>query len=415
MFLFDYLSYILCFGLLVIIVIYFYIRLKYGFWASQPVFHYYDISYRLRPPGIIKTSLPDKNKYTNFKDIDTIIFSNLNSIQKQRFLQLIQNNYYWNYYWNKNNRTPILFSPKPANILSYFTGSNQKSFVSFFYKDTNMLNLKKGTVIVDRQIIGAITSRPLVVSIADGVSDIRESTFGAYYMDYLCVDKIHRKNGIVSQLIQTHEYNQRHLNKKSVVSILKREGEEKWLAGVVPFCRYTNFGFPVDRWTKPSNLSAEYTVLEINAQNFRFLHDFVAINSDKFDIIIKNDMTNIMELIKTKNIFIYSILSSDIMLCCYFFRKTCIQVEKGLEGLCCFASICSCDENIFIHGYKISFWKIAAENYFGFSFIENISHNGILINNIIQKTMPTISQKNAYYFYNFAYPTFAPEKCFIVH
>lgn len=98
-----------------------------------------------------------------------------------------------------------------------------------------------------------------------------------------------------------------------------------------------------------------------------------------------------------------------------FFRKSCVQIEKGLEVLSCFASICDCGENIFIQGFKISFWKIAAEHYFGFAAIENVSHNDILLHNIMQKTQPTIISPTAYFFYNFAYPTFKAERTFILN
>ena len=51
-----------------------------------------------------------------------------------------------------------------------------------------------------------ITSRPLEVY-------INSTCFWTYYVDYLCVHKQHRKKTIAPQLIQTHEYFQRHLNK----------------------------------------------------------------------------------------------------------------------------------------------------------------------------------------------------------
>ena len=60
-------SYILFFGTLSIILIFVYIRLKYQFWAIQPVFHVYDVGYMIKAPGIINDNLPEKNKYTNFK------------------------------------------------------------------------------------------------------------------------------------------------------------------------------------------------------------------------------------------------------------------------------------------------------------------------------------------------------------
>jgi hypothetical protein len=355
----------------------------------------------IKPPGIIDSSLPSKNKYTNFKDIDTIVFSDLTSIQKQRFVNLIQTNYLQ----NKDN----IFNPQSDNIFSYFIGHNDKSFISFYNKIENMVDLKKGTIIEDKKFIGTMTSRPVSIIINNGNKDAK---FYAYYVDYLCVDKLNRKKGIAPQLIQTHHYNQRQLNKNIVVSLFKREDE---LTGIVPLCVYSTYGFSVNKWTKPNDLSGEYKLLEINQQNFRFLHDFINVNSSKFDIIINTGITNILELIKTKNIFAYVVLCDEKILCCYFFRKSCVQIEKGLEVLSCFASICDCEENVFIQGFKISFWKIAAENYFGFSAIENISHNNIIINNIIIKTKPLIISPTAYFFYNFAYPTFNSEKVLIIN
>jgi hypothetical protein len=400
---FEYLSYILCFGLLVIILIYIYIRVKYGFWVYQPVFHAYDIGYIFNPPGIIQHSLPEKNKYTNFKDIDTIVFSELSSIQKTRFINLIK----VHYLRNKDN----IFSPQQENIIPYFVGHNDKQFVSFFYNDKHMIDLKKGTMITDRQIIGALTSRPLNVVINNDKKN-RDAKFRAYYVDYLCVDKLNRKKGIAPQLIQTHEYNQRHINKNIVVSLFKREDK---LTGIVPLCVYSTYGFPVDTWTKPIELTGQYKLLEINATNYRFVYDFISNNSYKFDIIINADMANILELIKTKNIFVYAVLCDEEILSCYFFRKSCVQIEKGLEVLSFFASICECEEDIFIQGFKISFWKIAAENFFGFAALENISHNNIIINNIMLKTKPIIISPTAYFFYNFAYPTFNSEKVLIIN
>jgi hypothetical protein len=397
---FEYLSYILCFGILIIFLIYIYIRLKYGFWVLQPVFHIYDLGYMLNPPGIIQDSLPEKNKYTNFKDIDTIVFSQLSSIQKIRFTNLIKANYLQ----NKDN----IFTPKTENIIPYFVGHNDKSFISFFYKDEHMIDLKKGTMITDRQIIGAMTSRPLNVLINNN----KKGRFRVYYVDYLCVDKLFRKKGIAPQIIQTHHYNQRYLNKNIVISLFKREDE---LTGIVPLCVYSTYGFSLDKWNKPPDLSREYKLLEINGTNFRFVYDFMKANTNKFDIIINADIANILELIKTKNIFVYAILCDEQIICCYFYRKSCVQIEKGMEVLSCFASICDCDEDIFIQGFKISFWKIAAENFFGFCAIENVSNNNIILNNIIQKTKPLIVSPTGYFFYNFAYTTFKSEKVLIIN
>ena len=103
------------------------------------------------------------------------------------------------------------------------------------------------------------------------------------------------------------------------------------------------------------------------------------------------------------------------IICAYFFRKSCVFIEKDKEVLSCFASINNCGNNdIFIQGFKICFWKIADENNFGFSAVENISHNNIIIDNLITKTKPMIVSPTAYFFYNFAYNSFKPERTLII-
>jgi hypothetical protein len=367
----------------------------------------YDIGYLFLSHGIIEDSLPLKNKYTNFKDIKTIIFSHLTSIQKNRFVDVIKTNYLQ----NKDN----IFSPTLENITPYFIGHSDKSFISFFYKDKYMLDTKSNEMVTDHSIIGVMTTRPLNVIInndKDKNDNNKISKLRVYYVDYLCVDKQHRKKGIAPQIIQTHHYNQRHLNKNIVVSLFKREDE---LTGIVPLCAYSTYGFHVDKWVKPPELTGEYKLLEINGSNFRFVYDFMSANNDNFDIVIYQDVANILELIKTKNIFITAILCDEEIICCYFYRKSCVQIEKGLEALTCFASICNCEEDIFIQGFKISFWKISAENFFGFCVIENLSHNNKIINNIVKKTTSLIISPTAYFFYNFAYPTFNSEKVLIIN
>jgi hypothetical protein len=153
----EYVSYILFFGVIIIFIIYIYIRLKFGFWAIQPVFHVYDISYMLKAPGIINDSLPEKNKYTNFKDVETILFSELSSLQIQRFVNFIR----MNYLQNKDN----IFSPQTENIVPYLSGHNDKTFVSFYNEDNHLLDSKSGNIIADKKIIGIMTSRPIYIII----------------------------------------------------------------------------------------------------------------------------------------------------------------------------------------------------------------------------------------------------------
>jgi len=398
----EYLSYILFFGLLIVLIIYGYIRIKYGFWILQPVFHIYDISYMISPPGVINHSLPNKNKYTNFKNIKTILYNTLTEIELNRIVNFIK----LNYLQNKDN----IFSPKLINISPYFNGHNSSSFISLYTEQNDMLDLNKKTIIEDTKIIGIITARPIHIFINNGDTN---ANFDAYYIDYLCVDKSYRKKGIAPQIIQTHHYNQSHLNKNINVSLFKREDE---LTGIIPLTVYSTYGFSVNKWTKPLELHAMYKIVEINSQNLHLLFDFINNTNKLFDMVINTNISNIVELIKTKNIFIYAIIFENNIICAYCFRKSCVFIEKNMEVLSCFASINNYqDNNIFIQGFKISFWKISDENYFGFSAIENVSHNNIIIDNIKIKTSPLIVSPTAYFFYNFAYNTFNSNKVLIIN
>jgi hypothetical protein len=399
--------YILLIFSLIVIFILGYIRVKFGFWALQPVFHVYNLTYFIWPPGIINHDLPETNKFTNFKNIETIVYSELSDLKINKFVNFVK----IHYLQNKENT----YSPKKKNIIPYFNSHNSKSFFSFYTEDTLFHDLKKGTMIEDKKLIGIITGRPVHITInsKNNTNNTNNGKFDAYCVDYLCVDKSYRKKGIAQQLIQTHHYNQSHINKNIVVSLFKREDE---LTGIVPLCVYSTYGFHVKKWTKPLDLHSMYTILEISEQNFHFLLDFIKINNKNFDIIINSDISNIIELIKTKNIFVYVILINDEIISAYFYRKSCTFVEKGLEVLSCFASINNCDsEEIFISGFKISFWKTAEKNKFGFAAIENISHNNIIINNLILKTNPLVVSPTAYFFYNFAYNTFKAEKVLIIN
>jgi len=379
-----------------------YIKIKFPFWSIQPVFHVYDIGYAFFPPGIIDMELPKKNKYTNFKNIETILFEKTSRLEIQKMTNLIRSHYLQN---GQN-----VFAPKKENIVPYFKGHNP-CFFTFYYETVLLNDLKNGSPIEDKKMVSVMTSRPIHIIInKEKQNKMIRNELDAYYVDYLCVDKDYRKKGIAPQMIQTHYYNQRHIHNIHV-NLFKREED---LTGIVPVCVFSTYGFQVTKWRKPPDLPPVYTLLEISLQNFHLLYDFIKQNRDRFDILIYPETSNLMELIKTNNIFIYAVLLENEIVCAYFYRKTCSFIEKNMEILSCFASINS-GHSIFVQGFKCSFWKTSEKHYFGFATIENISHNHAIIENIRIKTKPYIVSPTAYFFYNFAYPTFKPEKAFILN
>lgn len=385
------------------ILVFFYIRAKYGFWAYQPVFHTYDIIYFIWNKGIVRRDLPKPNKYTNFECIRTKEFSKLSPYKQKEITKFIQ----LNYFREKDN----FYNPKRENIEPYFIGFSQPCFLSIFYQDYFLYHQKTNTTSKTKKIAGVITSRPVSISF----QNYKENQLVAYYVDYLCVDLMERKKGIAPQLIQTHEFNQCHGNQNVAVSLFKREHE---ITGIVPLCYYKTFGFSVMKWTKPTSLDASYKVIEANAQNLHTFVDFLKSKAtrESFDVMILTEEGNIQSLIKTNNIFITGIFEENEIVSLYFYRKTCVFVDNGMEVLSCFASIQSKNitDELFVQGFKVTYWECANKNKFGYCAVEDISHNGKIMANLREKTYPEVESPTAYYLYNFIINPFDSKRCFIL-
>ena len=396
--------YILGVIILCIVLFFIYVRLKYKFWALQPVFHFYDLYYWFVNVGIIMHELPEKNRYTNFRSITTKIFENVNEIDLKNMITLIK----LNYFVNKENK----YSPKPENILPYFIGHNSSTYWSYYVEPELLIDNKSGKTIEENKIIGVITSRPLHVKIN---SSRKDASFDVYYVDYLCVHKSRRKKNIAPQLIQTHEYNQSHNNRKICVSLFKREEE---LTGIIPLTVYKTYCFSMKNWYQPDLLDSRITLLTGDKQNMYYLYNFLNELTNKWSIMIYPEISNIIELVATKNLFVNMLVIDGNIEAAYIFRKTCTFIEKDKEIISCIASIKSCKltNETFIDGFKVAMWSIVKENQnFHYLTVEDISDNVYIINNICIKTYPIAVSPMAYFFYNFAYSPFKSEKCLIIN
>jgi len=419
----HYLPYIFYFIVVFSLIIHIYIRLSYGFWYHQPVFHYYDWRYYLFPCGIIEHDLPEKNRYTNLKDIDTITFDKLLSqkYKLQDFVFLIQQHYM--------KRGDSGFLPKEENIVPYFAGHNSSCFFSFYYcdeilQDVPCKNNKTApanvlSFITTKQVLGVMTTRPLQVMIRNGKKNGKNNgmnawnSFSAYYVDYLCVKKTHRKKGTAAQIIQTHHYNQRRANPKIHVSLFKKEGQ---LTGIVPLCKYMTYGFSMETWFKSPPMDIAFKIIKCTGHNLRFLLDFMKETRTAFDICIGPELSNMLELIKTENVYVYILMDTinDCVLAAYFFRKVCTYVEKGKEYLSLFASICKTEKATFVDGFYSALSATIPKTEFHYLSIENISHNDYILYKIREKYKPINEIPMAYFFYNFAYASFYPVKVFVL-
>jgi hypothetical protein len=398
--------YILLLLILIIIICFIFIRIKYKFWNLQPVFHYYNIYYRLFNIGIIEHELPKKNKYINLKNIQSLNINEVTNEKLNELSLLVQKKII------VINNNKIFFRPKKDNIISYFIGNNNACYVSFYNEPNLLYDSKRNNIIEDTKMVGLITSRPLRVSLA---IDKKINKFDIYYIDYLTIDKDYRDKDIIFELIQTHEYFQRHNNKNISVSLLKSDNEKN---GIIPLTEYKNYIFSMINWKKPASLNAKIQILNGDEQNIYYLYNFINEYIDKWKITIIAEMSNILELVKTKNIFVKMLVYNNEIETFYIFKKSCYYIDKEKEIISC---ICSMNgnkltNNEFIDGFKVSLWSII-EEYKDFQYlsIENISNNNIIINNICIKSTPYIIMPMKYFFYNFVYELTKSEKILVIN
>lgn len=397
------LLYIVGFIILWVVLFFLYLRLKFRFWSLQPVFHFYDLYYWVVNVGIIRKDLPSKNRYVNTTKIKTKYFENLNELTKKQIITLIRLNYYRH---NENK-----YDPNIENILPYFLGHNAPTFWSYYLEPDILINNITSKTIEVPKIVGVITSRPLHVTIYNN----GKTAFDVYYVDYLCVNKNWRNKNIAPQLIQTHEYNQSYNNRKISVSLFKREEE---LTGIIPLTVYKTYCFPL-KANMFDKLEANVTILTGDKQNMYYLYDFLSTLNNR-GIIIYPEMSNLMELVSTKNLYIKMLVINGNIESVYVFRKTCTFIKKSREIISCIASIKkqkgALTTHDFIRGFKASLWTIIRENSnYKYLSIEDISDNTCIINNICEKTHPIIISPMAYFFYNFAYSPFKSGQCVIIN
>lgn len=365
------LIYIFLFFIVIILIIACFIKIKFQFWSKQPVFQLYNLWYWINPPGIIQHSLPKKNKYINFKDIEFLEFSKVSLPTLNLFIKLIQNHYLP----EKKN----IYFPEKNNIIPYFTNHIQTPYISLIYDNT-----------LSKNLIGSITSRPLTVF-------LNNNKFISYYIDYLCVEKSNRKKGIAPQLIQTHEYNQRHQNKTILTCLFKREGN---LTMIVPLVVYYVYAFKIKEWKFNFSLPSTITLIKITKENIRILISFLSKIKTKFKCYITTSLGNLLDLINSNNFFIYALVQNHEILSVYFFRKSCMKYNND-EAIECFSTINNCiDKNVFIVGFSLALKQL--KNKFTLLLFENLSDSSLVIDNIILKYTPYFVNKSAYYFYNFA-------------
>lgn len=395
-----------CMAILFCVCIYLYLRLSYGFWFYQPVFHLYDLHYYVFPRGIVDMGMPEKNRFTNTIDIDTLLFADIvRDYRKDKLTNFIRSHYL------RNGANAFL--PTTQEVLPYFSEHKHPSFASFYKHAKIVENKKMQTMTNVGEIIGVMTSRPLQVSIH--FSHASPKKLYAYYVDYLCVHRDHRKKGVAPEIIQTHYHNQRRANPEIFVNLFKREGE---LTGIVPLCAYPSYAYDILSLSIQEHAN-EHTLVNVtcNEKNMHFLSDFLKEQSHQFDIHVCSDLSNFIVLLQSGNYFVEYVVDQkqeNDVLAVYFFKKTRVYLAKKQEMLACIGSVKSKNMQMpsFIEMFKKSLFSLRSPC--TYLLIESLSHNVFITEHLNQTITPVVTSPTAYFFHNYVHHSFSPKRTFIL-
>jgi len=426
------------FPIVVILLTFIYIiytRITYDrFWIQQPIFHKFNISYYFSSPQMIQLDQPTKNKYTNFSDVETCSFNQLEDPLWNKFLSMIQ---------NKTGNVKEKF-----DLLPIFNSVLERSYISFYTEPVVFQNTEKGYYIDEKRPVGVITSRPVRMFIKQS-SNNANTELPVYYIDFLHVDnnktKQEKKN-ITYELIQTHIYNQQLLNAHALknekhqtgvsnrnirICLFKRSNITNNI-GVVPLCQYKSHVFSLKQYyfkkdmneslTQAKNHFKHYQVFEVTKSTFHNVLDFIKDQHvDRFDVFILPNINNLFDLITSKNLLVYylfDVINGQIV-SVYFFRL-------NKRTITCVGSICFYDEvekrngkvskntrELFIYGFKLCVIQFTEKKVLNASpgnsrkdkssetkeeyeyfCIENISDNWMIVDDLIKS-----SKNKSYLFY----------------
>ena len=381
--------------LLVIILLYaifiIFCKVKFRFWSIQPVFHFHNLRYWFFPPGIIQHETPSPNKfYDPFIEFKT--FQEHTTEKKELFYRLNKHHYL-------TNKT-ITYIPPKDGILDYFKMHNDSCFLSLLFAAKPLINYKTKQITPNKRCIGSMTTRPLQVTLHGKKLDV-------YYVDYLCVAKHKRKQGIAQKLIYTH-YVKSRTKHKFAAYLFKREGAATF---IVPMTCYYTYGFHTHNFNIQKDPAPPLAVTPLT---FHLFYNFMKKVSVHIPCYVHANFSNIKYLLEKKQLYIYLLQDHGEIWGCYIFRNPYTKYQDDGMSVDLIASYCLDPDHISLFTKKFFSCLSLIPYDYKYLLIENLGHNIYISTTIRSTTTPFLKSKTAYYFYNFAYRPFLPKDVLVL-
>jgi hypothetical protein len=399
---------------IIFFVVFAYIKIRFPFWNNQPVFHTYDYWRYFYTQPFILYNYPVKTKFCDTNRVKTLSYlecSHQNKIDMANLLQC---------YYISSER--VCHTITKDDIHAHFIGNEEPAYISFYNEIRRNEKIDASYHInTEDHPIAMISSRPATLYFRPTLQENQYTETPVNVIDFLCVHRNFDKKKISRTILQTHEYNQRKMDPNISISIIKKE--ITLFEGVVPLVKYKNALFhlrPINVPILPEHFHVNSIRKESSMNTLvDFLHEKTHETNPDFDLVLIPSIGSLTTLIQSKLCYVFCLRNKEQIIGLYFFKDLkCKYEDIDGDTLQCVGSVMNVDSPaLFFLGFLHGLRSILKENSsYKMLFIDEMSHNKVLLKYWREKHTPVFVNDNAYYLFNFIYPRspLYPEKCLIL-
>ena len=397
-------NYFLVILIVIFILIYLSIKIKYPFWNLHPVKHSYlsFISwFNCKAPRIVYEYEIPVIKYYNPINVITKQYSKLNDQEIHKVIDFIQCNLL---------ESELLFTTKNREVIEHYVSCDLKESVFSWY-------------IFENNLTGVIFSRPITIVFVSTFT--LKQVHEAMFLDTICIASSRNitkpRTKDLYALLESHFINQSHIHTDRSISLFRNRYNSKTCAGICPVVTYKSFVYEVRELLSLQNtprLPPHFVCESLSPLTWSM---FLEQNPFSFCCY-----PNIIQLIDRDEYFAYCLKRGNAIYAYYFFNKNYTVFEqigwtnggKTLEFLGSYNANKTNKElnHLFYLGFKYCLRDILQSFAFSTLIVNNLSHNdGVLFE--INKYSKSIAYETMSYFqYNCIWHE-APldsVKCFII-
>ena len=304
-----------------------YIRIRYPFWSTQPIFHSYDyLRFLTTTPYEINSQVYAK-AFKKDNNIKSFRFLDMDDSDFDKIIDLLQCH-------SVESSQMLSFVDKPTMTISH-TGQFFPSYVSVYQKDqydvTHDINGVMSIVNTPR-IIGCMTGRTLNMFILDKRGILHEKN--GYYWDNICVHRENTKENIGRKLIQAHDTHQRTNTQNISISLFKKEVD--LCEGVIPLVEYPVHTFTLSKIKRPP-LPAPYSVSRMYNTSVEPFYNLLYLISHSDTarntaFIAFPDISILDNMVQNNILLVYGLSYGNHIRCVYVFKNPQLCYDNIKDG-----------------------------------------------------------------------------------